>query len=735
MTKETAIPRLGQALRALISAAGYRKYLADIGLDKNLDDLAVEAKDRQSSASDLLEGIERVCSDALALDCGVEWAQFFQQAWFCTRSSIQLLAQHVDTTLMPREKDGDPFIQHFAVPMLSRFMRLAVELRGGPDLVGWWASPFRSWSSFAAKQTGVEESTLLDTLANEVDADQRTIERWSSGERIGKIGWPYAPKVAAALGKPASEPEVQYLAGWLMMACAYQSSSHELRDAVHRHFTLYGERHWTLGEAIDAINRKCLQEGDGPRQADVMRTLLEIEEMFSATLRDLGAIRERLHRCAAQREQAPLMERASCAIFHDWFSARHAALLGDEKRALGLYGQAVSAAWWRSGPNQRPLLDEALQYAVGVGDKDAANAHWDKTFMLGLNHGPKRPLDEQEMRRIAFAFEQHFQPQKAKVRIPPPIEIRTTEDAFKPGPKHFARPNQKTKYAEGRTRRTPLMMAIMEGTLDDVKLLVDAGGDPNDFIPESGEGPLSYAMHRACDRKDTSVMDYLLEFNLQPATVNRPASTRRETPLKLAIEMANAHAVARLIELGADVEAACDTLSSALCYAMTLFNLSLHRNDPAQEQAFFAGKTRADAYDAKKGTVLDVDLATGRDGLLQLRNASERNRQMWKAVFDYFIRAPEAYREVIRVLLAGKADANRRYRVEAHHSAQWTPTLFAAEIGDLDVFRMLVEHRGDPGLTLTPADGLKRFDALWIAVDHKRPEVVSYLLERRKRSG
>ena len=46
-------------------------------------------------------------------------------------------------------------------------------------------------------------------------------------------------------------------------------------------------------------------------------------------------------------------------------------------------------------------------------------------------------------------------------------------------------------------------------------------------------------------------------------TVNRPASTGRETPLKLAVEMANAGAVTRLIELGADVEAPCDTLPSA----------------------------------------------------------------------------------------------------------------------------------------------------------------------------
>ncbi len=178
--------------------------------------------------------------------------------------------------------------------------------------------------------------------------------------------------------------------------------------------------------------------------------------------------------------------------------------------------------------------------------------------MLGLNRGPKRPLDEQEMRRIAFAFEKHFYPQKAKDRIPPATEYRGPDDAFQLGSKHLAKPNQRTKYAEGRTRKTPLMVAILEGTLGEVQQLIAAGGDPNDFIPESGEGPLSYAMRRACDHKDTIIMEYLLGFELATETANRPASTKRETPLKIAIEMANAPAVARLIELGADVEAPCD---------------------------------------------------------------------------------------------------------------------------------------------------------------------------------
>jgi ankyrin repeat protein len=462
--------------------------------------------------------------------------------------------------------------------------------------------------------------------------------------------------------------------------------------------------------------------------------LRELEQLFSVKPRDDNALRNRLDQLQKMIERAPAALQSSYQYIHDWFSARLAALRGEKDVALTLYARAVSGAWWRSGPNQHPILNEALQYAVGMGDKDAANAYWDKTFMLGLNHGPKRPLDEQELRRIAFGFERLFHPQKAKDRIPPAMEFVVREETFGLEKKHLLKPNQKTKFAEGRTRRTPLMVAIQEGTVDDVKRLLQAGGDPNSFIPESGEGPLSFALRRACDRKDPAILNYLLSFDLLPETVNRPASTKRETPLKIAVEMADAHAVARLIELGADVEAACDYLPSALCYAMILFHGSLHRNDPTQELAYFAGKTRADVYDAKEGAVLDADLAVRRARLLKLASASERHRLIWNEVLNYYIRPPEQHREVIRSLLRGGADANRRYRVEPHDVAEWTPTLFAAQVGDVDVFKMLVEHpgakRGDPKLTLIPPSGLERFDALWVAIDHGRHSIASYLMGR-----
>lgn len=736
---DTAIPKLGHLLRALLKAAGYRGFIVSRGLDKDLDDLASEV--RSSVATSLLQTIEEACSTELATECGNDWAALFRLAWFRTRESTQQLAQHADMSSFTPDRGHNLVRRYYTVPMLSGFLRICFEKHAGPEVERWWQSPFRAWVALVATKSGISEKAILSQLANSLDVDQRTIERWVSGEPMGRLAWPYSPTIRAALEKPGPEKVdqkiLQFLTGWLLVAVAFQSLPLELRDEVQRHYYLRQQEPWSLGQAIARINRDGFSVGATAAREAAIPLIESVQKLFSAKPVSKKRIQDALDAFHSLFKDENQNIQNAYRYIHDWFSARLAAVGGEQEVALRLYAQAIAGTWWKAGPNQHPFLKEALLYAVGVGDKIAAENYWDKIFMLGLNGGPKRLLDDQEIRRLSFAFEKVFYPQKAKARIPPPVEILIQDSEFTVDRKQLSRPNQKVKFANGRTRRTPLMQAILEGTLNDVRRLVDAGGDPNDYISESGEGPLTFAMRRACDRKDTAIMDYLLEFDLLAETVNRRASTKRETPLKIAIEMANARAVTRLIELGADVEQPCDYLPSALCYAMVLFHGSLHRDDMTQEWAYFSGKTLADVHDAKHGAVLDVDLATRRHHLLALRESTARNQQIWQEVEEYFTRPADDHRQVIQALMQGGADANRRYRVEPYHFAEWTPTLFAAQVGDLDVFRLLVEHpgpkRGNPLLTLMSPSSLERFDALWVAVDHGRHAIVSYLLDHAGR--
>lgn len=728
-------PQLGPLLRALITSAGYRRRITDLGLDKDLDDLATDS--RPGSSCNLMEQIEEAVQRDMATDCGLQWAQFFRLAWHKTRGAIQQSVQMVDTGPLADESGEEAVRLGFEVPMLSGLVRLVAHVHPGIDMDAWWRSPVAAWVKLAANFAKLTESEAVSRLHE----TPRTTERWMAGEPTRELQWPFRPTVLQVLGNNSDRKhtpqDVDQLTGWMTFAVAFQSLAIETRELVRRDFELRRQHPWSMDEFMTKLTQQSLVAGALPIRERAIPLLTRIEQYFSVELRNLDAAQSDLSSFQHLIKQESPHWRRSYQHIHDWFAGRLAAIQGREDDAMVFYAKAVEGAWWFGGPNQLPMLNEALLYAVGVGDSVAAKHYWDKTFMLGLNRWPKRPLDEQERRRLAFSFERQFSPQKAKDRVPPTVEIILRDTPFELSQEQLKNPNRKVKHAEGRTRRTPLMDAAREGSLAEVKRAVAAGGDPNDFIKESGEGPLTYAMRRACDRGDPVIMDYLLQLDLSKETVNRQASTSRETPLKIAIEMADAAAVERLIALGADVEQPSDYSVSALCYAMLLLHGSIHRTDPTQEAAYLAGKTRADVHDAKDGAALDIELATRRQIQATLRDASPRNRAIFDAVMEHYIRPAEPRRKVVLALLKCGADANRRYKVEPHHLAEWTPTLFAAQIGDIDIFKSLVEHGGDADMVLMQSSALERYDALWVAVDHGRHAIVDFLVKRASgsRSG
>jgi ankyrin repeat protein len=727
MNKYAKFPYLGFVLREIITSIGYRKFFEEKGLDKNLDDLAIESDQRKSTLFELFTEIEDQLFVELSKDCGYEWAQFFWQVWINTKSSYQYLVRNVDLTPIPPEYANELFIHEYVNHMLCGFLVLVNHNKKGPELNDWLSSPFKSWVSFAERLTKKSSKTILEEFANKIDVDQRSIERWLAGEPISKVVWPFTESVRAITDK---QSDVSLLTGWLLLTCAFQTVSTDLRDQIRRYLSMRKQDAWDLEQAISKMNESAFYAGNHPVRAEMIGILTQLESQFSISPEG-HRVESLLQTSQKLINENPVELRSSYQYLFDWFSAKHAAMKGETSSALKHYADAISIAWWSGGPNVKPILDEALMYAVGVGAKAFANVIWDKNFILGLSHAPKRPLDDLEIRRIAIAFEHRFAPLKAKHRVPPKHEISSNELEFSLSDKDLQNPNRQIKYAEGRTRRAPLMNAVFDGTLSDVQTLILSGANPNSFIPESGEGPLSYAMRRACDRKDPIIMQYLLTLELTPETVNRASSSNRETPLKLAIEMADSHAVKRLIELGANVEMPCDYLPSALCFAMMMFYHSLYPEDTTQQEMYLNGLGRADGYDAKDGYILDVDVSVRRNAIKDLMSSNDRHRKIFNGTLEYFRKSPQDYRELIKVLVSSGADCNKQYRVQIESLARWTPTLFAAQVGDIDVFKTLIEHhgsnKGDLNSVLLESNTFSPFDALWVAVLYRQHDIVNYL--------
>ncbi len=172
---------------------------------------------------------------------------------------------------------------------------------------------------------------------------------------------------------------------------------------------------------------------------------------------------------------------------------------------------------------------------------------------------------------------------------------------------------------------------------------------------------------------------------------------------------------------------------------MIRFHENLHKDFSKPLSLYFQGKTPPDVYDEKDGAILDVDLRSRRASKLSMFDRTKGSQQIFNELIEFYARPVEDCRQVIQQLLEADADANRRYQVEPGDISKWTPTLFAAQIGDIDLFKMLVEYagpnRGDPELTLMPPTRFEQFDALWIAIDHKRHDIVSYLTKRKMYSS
>ncbi|QFU00987.1 Ankyrin repeats (3 copies) [Halomonas sp. THAF5a] len=726
--KELIILRApGEILRSLVTASGYRPFFVDKGLIQDLEDQALEK--RGASNFELLQDCQIKWLQAIREDCGANWHDLVDSAWQRHSDFLRSFARDTNTTGMMSEPARDALQRLLVIPEVSGFIRRASVQIPLLDVTTWWEAPFFAWLHAAARYSGVSENQLRERLANHLEIDQRTLERWQHGHPVGKRLWPYRRTAQQMFaGSSLAENQAERLTGWLVMAVAVQSVPIELRRSIKRDFDehdlsqLKSEKQVRIELKREAADRSSL-----PLRDQVAPVLAKIQRLFAAPRSNEQSIRQRLDWFRSLYDRGSPAHRVAHEYLWLWLSARLEANVGEEKEALELYDAACEQAWWRAGRHQHSILHEALCHAVGVGDKTRANRYWDKCFLLGLNSPPKRKLDDQEMRRLSFEFERLFPSQKARHRIPPAMRFEVMDKPFSLTSKDLANPNRKRGRAEGRVRFTPLMDAVREGSLEDVKKAVQAGGDPNVFIRESGENALIIALRRARDRKDQDILQYLLTLSVSQATANRPASTKRETPLKIALEMGHAEIVGRLIDLGADVERSCCNSPSALVYAMALLHDSTHASDPAQHIAYLEGRVPAEVFDAKGGAILDCELSALRKARMEKLDEPWK-RNVFAAVAQYFSYPVDARRQVIMALLENGADPNRRYAGINSHRYRWTPTLFAAEVGDLEVLKAMLAAGGDPWASLEEDSPSSEKNALWVAVSYQQQAVVEHLL-------
>lgn len=369
MKNQAILPTPGGVLRALITASGYRPLFENAGLDKDLDDQATE--NRQGKNFDLLERCREQWISAIREDAGVEWSILAESAW--NRHSILLrsLARNTDTTSLLSERARPVVLKLLVITEISGAIRRASQELPLLDMNQWWDAPFYYWLKAASLQSRTPEKQLLERLANYLDVDDRSLDRWLKGASIGKGLWPYRETLKALFaGSNLTERQIERLTGWLIMVVALQSLSAELRDSVkhdffmHRQQSLKTEQQFIACLKAEAADRQCLVERE-----QVAPVLNDLDNLFTDAVNNQHLIRDRLDWLRALCERGSATTRAAHEYLWLGLSARLAANLGEKEPALKLYAAACQTAWWRAGPHQHVFIHEALCYAIGVGDQ------------------------------------------------------------------------------------------------------------------------------------------------------------------------------------------------------------------------------------------------------------------------------------------------------------------------------------------------------------------------------
>lgn len=722
------LPKIGAVLSEVVAKSGYRPLIDGEGLAKDLDDLARE--NRVSSNYVFLCDIETTVEDGIREDCGVVWANRLRDHWTDTKLSLRLFTQEWPLCISTDKAATRSICLHYGGKSLALLFEQCLNEACAPEKKDWLKIPFSAWVALAARTCNVSENTVLDNIANKLNIDSKTVnERWyAKGKVIGRIKWPMKDVVEAVTRSANCEVDskmTQHLAGWLLLSVAFQSSAKVIRETVSAIFNNEETEPYPLPskDSIDIRN--------------IFNQTILIDELLCRQ-GNLSRIKKEL-----TKQKETLLKSAPEAIYlYHRNAGKYEAIQGEVEKASQHYKKAVEKSWWVAGPFQQVILKESLLFAVGTGDKVMAEKCWDRVFMLGLKEGTKPPLDIQQLRELTFAFKYMFPNLASKQKVQPAFEIELIEEVFSLTPTDIKNPNQKRKYLEGQVVRTPFMQTIRRGSLEDVKSLVEddparehrKNGDPNDFVKESGYSPLMESMWRAQNRKEPEIMRYLISLELKPETVNRETSTRRETPLSVAIEMGDVETLKRLIELGADIHAPCGGADTALLLATMLAAMSRSGIEKLLP-LLSGGSSRIDVTDAKAGLVFDQELQDSRGAQFQMMLADRPLLGIVKEEFKHMQPSMEQLIPVIETLLEHGADPNQRYQTPGDPQHEWTPTLHAAQIGHLELFRLLIENTsnpGDPTSLLDPASSdLIKKDAYWVAVLYKRDAIIQYLSKYR----
>ena len=668
--------------------------------------------------------------------------------------TIHSLAWRADTLGIAAPLTGIPaseaemLIRTAWAPFLQQPLRLALRhlLDTEDSFDAFIRAPLDAWLAYMTATLGLSEEEFIQLLLEEkVKGDPLArLHQWRKDGRIGDVS---ARTVRTQLATGYDE-------GWFKLAegkdAADMAERGALLFAVARGLSHLPSATWreALREpgapgAIDdrgepwAQHARTLQiKRQGARLPHLDLVLGSIWSALKAGERDPQALREM--RIALRRaiEDLPSPGKRDFAPFLSWIDGEFAARTRG-KDAGSKFDAAMQGFSMRGGPIQQELLWSALLQAVHHGDLARTKRLWSCAQAMGVEPMEER-LDAVH-KRLAIAAEKRFGPmlhiekgdhrRRVDSAVIPEFTRAEVERIMEAG---AAAPNDLHVVGEGRGHRySPLMLAAITGSLEHVRRLLDAGGDPGKIVPVTNTSALTQALAWRVNaerfgREDRADAKEALRLMLErlspidrkndPEGWNVPCGDSQERPLMNALRLFDPEVVVALIDKGVPL---CDRSKSSRAECLrgvspvyALLQARAMREPVSQNEA----QRQLLTSDAPQ-TLFETRLGAGSEYSLNDVRASmasslqvERERKIFELVSKSFQRPLNetelhGFHQIMKLLLEHGADPEQRSATAA--GELWPPLHFAAEKGWTEAMEILLAHGADPLASIRRVDGSK----------------------------
>lgn len=444
----------------------------------------------------------------------------------------------------------------------------------------------------------------------------------------------------------------------------------------------------------------------------------------------------------------------------NWYRARWNALNGELKEANTYFKLTFEQALFFAGPSMPEIIKEALSIASSLKptpDKAFIKRLKNSAILFGIDiplHKEDKSqlepnrfdsvVEDWEIKLYEATFQRHFpsniqfnvSSSTASQRIGP--LLGAFEQSIKP---NFRSPNKKIVVGDTWGKQMPQIVYFsMMNQIEIVSQLINKDVNVNS-LSDSNESALLFSILQMDVLDHGSSMDDSL-FKLisiirhREDVVNTKTSKKELLPLVCAVDTGRQEVVAKVIEMGANVNFRGNTDKQSALFA-TLSRIGmikrpdvskeLMKNHPLNDELLDTIRRHSNGL---MGATLDEVKRNYekqlQDPLFQKFTYSGHNL-MVDRVKEFM--ALGNMREIAKLLIHAGADANARHKTAING---FTPLMLAAELDEVELFEAMIQHDGDPELTSEHPETGRPLDCRYIAFSHQSNKVLRYLASQQK---